>query len=320
MNEIRIRLIEKMYEQVYTIRQFELQAIAQYRKGNIRGYLHPYIGEEAVAVGVISALEPEDYIVSTHRGHGHAIAKGHDVRNMMAELFGKETGYCRGRGGSMHVSNLAQKNLGANGIVGGGIPIATGAALGLKMKQSTQVAVSFFSDGAANNGVFHESLNMAAIYQLPVIYILENNQYAVTTPIRDSARIEELSIRAQSYGIPGLTIDGNDALAIYDAMQEPIDRARKGGGPTLIECLTYRGGGHHVNDPGLYMPEEEVEYWKSRDPIGILRSRLIDREVTEIEIDEIDDQINALIQEAVQFALESPEPSVEQFLNEITST
>ena len=220
----------------------------------------------------------------------------------------------------MHVSNLAQKNLGANGIVGGGIPIATGAALGLKMKQSTQVAVSFFSDGAANNGVFHESLNMAAIYQLPVIYILENNQYAVTTPIRDSARVEELSIRAQSYGIPGLTIDGNDALVVFDAMQEPIDRARKGGGPTLIECLTYRGGGHHVNDPGLYMPEEEVEYWKSRDPIGILRSRLIDREVTEIEIDEIDDQINALIQEAVQFALESPEPSVEQFLNEITST
>ena len=320
MGDQRPERLEHFYRIAMTIRRFEETAIAQYRKGNIRGYLHPYIGEEAVAVGVISALEPEDYIVSTHRGHGHAIAKGHDVRYIMAELFGKETGYCRGRGGSMHVSNLAQKNLGANGIVGGGIPIATGAALGLKMKQSTQVAVSFFSDGAANNGVFHESLNMAAIYQLPVIYILENNQYAVTTPIRDSARVEELSIRAQSYGMPGLTIDGNDALAIFDAMQEPLERARNGGGPTLIECLTYRGGGHHVNDPGLYMPEEEVEFWKSRDAIGILRSRLIDREVTEAEIDEIDAQVDALIQEAVQFALESPEPSVEQFLNEITST
>jgi len=320
MEDRRPERLEHFYRIAITIRRFEETAIAQYRKGNIRGYLHPYIGEEAIAVGVISALEPEDYIVSTHRGHGHAIAKGHDVRNMMAELFGKETGLCRGRGGSMHVSNLAQKNLGANGIVGGGIPIATGAALGFKIKQSTQVAVSFFSDGAANNGVFHESLNMAAIYQLPVIYILENNQYAVSTSIRDTACVEELSIRAQSYGMPGLTIDGNDAIAIYDAMQEPIDRARKGRGPTLIECLTYRGGGHHINDPGLYMPKEEVELWKSRDPIGILRSRLIDLEVTETEVAEIDAQVNALIQEAIQFALESPEPSVEQFLNEITST
>lgn len=320
MGDQRPERLEHLYRMAKTIRRFEETAIAQYRKGNIRGYLHPYIGEEAVAVGVISALEPEDYIVSTHRGHGHAIAKGHDVRNMMAELFGKETGYCRGRGGSMHVSSIALRNLGANGIVGGGIPIAAGAALGLKIKKAKQVVACFFSDGAANNGVFHESLNMAAIYQLPVIYILENNQYAVSTPVRDSARVEELSIRAQSYDMPGLTIDGNDALAIYDVMQEPLDRARKGSGPTLIECLTYRGGGHHVNDPGLYMPEEEVEFWKSRDPIGILRSRLIDREVTETEVDEIDAQVDALIQEAVQFALESPEPSVEQFLNEITSS
>ena len=203
MTKIDAEKISKMYELVLTIRRFEEAARAQYRLGNIRGYLHLYLGEEAVAVGSITACEPEDYIVSTHRGHGHAIAKGHDPRIMMAELFGKETGYCRGRGGSMHVSNLAQHNLGANGIVGGGIPIATGAALGLKHKGNRQVVLCFFSDGATNNGVFHKSLNMAAIYDLPVIYVLENNHYAVSTRVETRRRSGTFRSGLRVMGCPG---------------------------------------------------------------------------------------------------------------------
>jgi pyruvate dehydrogenase E1 component alpha subunit len=237
---------------------------------------------------------------------------------MMAELFGKETGYCRGRGGSMHVSSLALRNLGANGIVGGGIPIATGAAMGLWIKGDSRVVICFFSDGAANNGVFHESLNMAAIYKLPVIYILENNQYAVSTPITDSARVEQLSKRAQSYAMPGLTVDGNDAWQVYEAMHAPLQRARQGDGPTLIECVTYRRGGHHVNDPGLYMPEDEVKQWEAKDPILILRGRLLDSGLTESDIEAIDAQIEAALEEAVRFAQESPHPSMEAFIEEIS--
>lgn len=312
--------LENFYRLAKTIRRFEETAIAQYRVGNIRGYLHPYIGEEAVAVGVISALDPEDYIVSTHRGHGHAIAKGHDVRNMMAELFGKETGYCRGRGGSMHVSSIALRNLGANGIVGGGIPIAAGAALGLKIKKAKQIVAGFFSDGAANNGVFHESLNMAAIYNLPVIFILENNHYAVSTPASDSTLLKQLSTRAQAYGIPGISVDGNDARAVFQSMQEPLQRAREGEGPTLLECVTYRGGGHHVNDPGLYMPAEEVKEWKGRDPLVILQAQLIQAGKDQAAIDAIDAEIEALMDEAVQFALESPPPSVVDFLVELEAS
>jgi pyruvate dehydrogenase E1 component alpha subunit len=320
MGDQRSERLEQFFRIAKTIRRFEETAIAQYRVGNIRGYLHPYIGEEAIAVGVISALEPEDYIVSTHRGHGHAIAKGHDVRIMMAELFGKETGYCRGRGGSMHVSSIALRNLGANGIVGGGIPIATGAALGLKIKKAKDVVACFFSDGAANNGVFHESLNMAAIFNLPVIFILENNQYAVSTPVSDSALLKQLSTRAQAYGMPGISVDGNDAVAVFQSMQEPLQRAREGEGPTLLECVTYRGGGHHVNDPGLYMPDEEVKAWKKRDPLRILETHLIQAGIDQTVIDSIEAEIEALMERAVEFALESPPPSVDEFLVELESS
>ena len=310
-------LLIKMYEQVYSIRRFEETAIQQYRLGNIRGYLHPYLGEEAIAVGAIAALRPDDYIVSTHRGHGHAIAKGHELPLMMAELFGKATGYCKGRGGSMHVSNLEQGNLGANGIVGGGIPLATGAAMGIKQKKTQQVVVCFFSDGAANNGVFHESLNLAAIYCLPVIFVLENNHYAVSTPVRDTALVEDLAIRAQGYGMPGITVDGNDAVKVYEAICQPVEQARSGGGPTLIECKTYRHGGHHVNDPGLYLPEQELAYWKSHDPLTVLKAYLADAGVGEDEIEAINQRVDASLEQAVQFALESPEPSVEAFMQEI---
>ena len=312
-----IDLLKKMYELVYTIRQFELKSIEQYRLGNIRGYFHPYLGEEAIAVGAILALEPEDYIVSTHRGHGHAIAKGHDAKLMMAEILGKATGYCKGRGGSMHVSNLALHNLGANGIVGGGIPLATGAAMGIKQKGASQVVLSFFSDGAANNGVFHESINMAAILKLPVVFVLENNHYAVSTSVEYSTLVSDLSCRASGYGLPGITEDGNDAIKVYETMKEPIERARMGEGPTLVEFKTYRHGGHHVNDPGLYMPKEEVEAWKRRDPVDILKKHLIGEGVDGADIGEMNAKVEGLIEDAIRFAIESPEPSVEEFIAEI---
>jgi TPP-dependent pyruvate/acetoin dehydrogenase alpha subunit len=309
--------LARMYETALTIRRFEQRAIEQYRVGNIRGYLHPYLGEEAIAVGAVAALEPSDYIVSTHRGHGHAIAKGHEPRLMMAELLGRATGYCQGRGGSMHVSSLALRNLGANGVVAGGMPLAVGAAFAIVLREGREVVVSFTSDGAAANGALHESLNLAAIYRLPVIFVLENNHYAVSTPIRDSALVEDLSSRAAGYGMPGQTVDGNDAEAVLEAMAEPLRRARAGDGPSLIECKTYRQGGHHVNDPGAYLPKDELDSWLARDPVKLLRGRLIDRGASESEVALIDERIEALMDEAVDFAVASPEPSVAEFLAEV---
>ncbi len=310
-------ILKELYEKVLTIRRFEQSAIEQYRLGNIYGYLHPYTGEEAIAVGAISALKPNDFIVSTHRGHGHAIAKGHDLALMMAELFGKSTGYCKGRGGSMHVANLKQFNLGANGIVGGGIPIATGAGMAIKQKETDQVVLSFFSDGAVNNGVFHESLNLAAIYHLPIIFILENNQYAASTPVERMNLVKDLYLQAAGYGIPGITMDGNDVVKINAAVQEPIARARTGEGPTLIEFKTYRHSGHHVNDPGAYMPQETMAYWKAKDPVDIMRNHLVSAGVKESEIAKIDHSVEEKMEAAVRFAKESPEPSAEEFLAEI---
>jgi len=308
-----------MYETAATIRRFELSAIEQYRLGNIRGYLHPYLGEEGIATGSIAALQPDDYIVSTHRGHGHAIAKGHDPRRMMAELFGKETGYCRGRGGSMHVASRSVHNLGANGIVAGGLGIADGAALAIKQRAGSEVVVAFCSDGSSANGMWHESLNLAAIWDLPVIFVLENNQYAVSTPIRDSARIEHLSDRAAGYGMPGVTVDGNDPVLVHEAMQEPLRRARAGEGPSLIECMTFRHGGHHVNDPGTYLPADELERWKAHDPLIVLRERLAAAGVDDAAIAAVDERVGRLIEEAVEFATESASPSVEEFLIEVAS-
>jgi acetoin:2,6-dichlorophenolindophenol oxidoreductase subunit alpha len=311
-------LLIDMYEKALTIRLFEKAAIAQYRIGNIYGYLHPYLGEEGVAVGAISALRPDDFIVSTHRGHGHAIAKGHDISLMMAELLGKATGYCKGRGGSMHVANLKQNNLGANGIVGGGIPIAAGAGMAIKQKKTDQVVMGFFSDGAVNNGVFHESMNLAAIYSLPVVYVLENNHYAAATPYQNTNKQEDLSIYANGYGIPGLTIDGNDAVGVYEVALEAVKHAREGQGPTLIECKTYRHQGHHVNDPGAYMPQDQMAAWKAKDPVEILRNYLeSETSVTVEQINAINQRVEALVDQAVRFANESPAPSAEQFLSEI---
>ena len=317
MSEVDAALLESMYETAVTIRRFEQRAIEQYRLGNIRGYLHLYLGEEAIAVGSIAALEPDDYIVSTHRGHGHAIAKGHEPRRMMAELFGRETGYCRGRGGSMHVASRSVRNLGANGIVGGGLGIAVGAGMAIRQRGGTEVVVAFCSDGSSANGMWHESMNLAAIWDLPVIFVLENNQYAVSTPIRDSARVARLSDRAAAYGMPGVTVDGNDAAVVHGAMQEPLRRARAGEGPSLVECMTYRHGGHHVNDPGLYLPKEELERWKAHDPLLVLRERLTGAGVDSARIEAVDARVEARIDEAVDFAQASPEPSVAAFLAEV---
>ena len=312
-----LQLLREMYRMALTIRRFEEAAIQQYRQGKIYGYLHPYTGEEGIAVGAISALRPDDYITSTHRGHGHALAKGHDLGRMMAELLGKSDGYCRGRGGSMHVANLEQFNLGANGIVGGGVPIATGAAYALKLKGSRQVVLCFFSDGAVNNGTFHESVNMAAIYRLPVIYIVENNHYAVSTSVRDSTLVANLSDKAAAYGIPGVSMEGNDAAAVYGAMREPLERARGGQGPTLMEFKTYRHGGHHINDPGAYMPVDELESWKAKDPLVILRGHREKGGCSLEEISALEAEVEDRIAEAVQYALNSPEPPEKEFLEEI---
>jgi TPP-dependent pyruvate/acetoin dehydrogenase alpha subunit len=304
--------LARMYRSICATRRFELACIEAYRSGLIRGYLHPYIGEEAVAAGVCAALREDDYIVSTHRGHGHCISKGADLRRMMAEIMGRADGYCRGRGGSMHIADRRFNNLGANGIVGGGIPIATGAAMGVKVRGTDQVVVCFFSDGASNNGVFAESLNLAGIYALPIVYLLENNHYAVSTPIECATGCCDLAGRGPAYGVPGICVDGNDAVSVHRETLAAAARARRGEGPTLIEAKTYRHGGHHVNDPGLYMDRGVLAEWKARDPLALMRQA-----VGDARADEIDAAVEAELRDAVAFASAAPEPDVAAFLSEV---
>lgn len=299
-----------IYRNVYATRQFELKCAELYRAGFIRGYIHPYLGEEAIAAGACAAVGEDDYIVSTHRGHGHCISKGAELKLMMAEIMGKATGYCGGRGGSMHISSKKDNNLGANGIVGGGIPIAAGAGMGIKIKGTSQVVISFFSDGASNNGVFAESLNLAAVFNLPVIFMLENNHYAVSTRIECSAGDCNLAGRGPAYGIPGICVDGNDAVAVYLETKKAAERARSGEGPTLIEASTYRHGGHHVNDPGLYMPRDELAEWKAKDPLFVLRKYINN----DTKVNAVDKEVDLEMNEAIDFGKNSPEPSVEEFL------
>ena len=304
----------QMYRNIYATRQFELKSAELYRAGLIRGYLHPYLGEEAIAAGACAAIGEDDYIVSTHRGHGHCISKGAELKLMMAEIMGKAAGYCGGLGGSMHISSKKDNNLGANGIVGGGIPIAAGAGMGIKIKGTNQVVVSFFSDGASNNGVFAESLNLAAVFNLPVIFMLENNHYAVATRIECSAGNCNLADMGPAFGLPGICVDGNDAVAVYLETKKAARRASNGEGPTLIEAKTYRHGGHHVSDPGLYMPREELEAWKARDPIIVLRNHI----KNDNKIKGIEDVVDQEIAAAIEFGKGSPNPSVEEFVASIT--
>ncbi|RLC59175.1 MAG: pyruvate dehydrogenase (acetyl-transferring) E1 component subunit alpha [Chloroflexota bacterium] len=301
----------ELLRQMYTIRAFEEKAEQLYALGKVHGTMHLSIGEEASAVGSIAALRPDDLILSTHRGHGHCIAKGADLNRMMAEFMGKESGYCRGRGGSMHIADLEGGNLGANGVVGGGIPIAVGVGLSLKMQKRDQIILCFFGDGAANTGPFHESLNMAAIWKLPVVYVCENNQYAMSFSVKRAFAIEHISDRAAAYGMPGVTVDGNDLLAVYEAVSQAAKRAREGEGPTLVENVTYRWRGHSKSDANRYRTREEIEAWKKKCPIKRFRAHLIEEGVlTEEEADRIEQEAYAAIDAAVAFAEASPEPDL----------
>ena len=302
-------LLLEMYRRMLLIRGFEERVRDLFTAGALRGAGHFYIGEEAVAVGSCLALRPDDYITSTHRGHGHCIAKGGDVRRMMAELFGRETGYCRGRGGSMHIAALDLGMLGANGIVGGSIPLAVGAALSSHLRGTQQVAGCFFGDGAANQGAFHEAINLAAIWKLPVVLICENNRFNEHTPYRQTTPIEDVAVRATAYAIPGVIVDGMDPLAVYAAVGEAAARARRGDGPSLLECKTYRFEGHSVGDPAQYRTDEEVESWRQRDPIPAFRGLLLaDGRVRESALAEEEEAAQAMVEEAVRFAEDSPPP------------
>lgn len=310
-----------MYEKMLRIRIFEERMIVEFAKGEMPGFIHTYIGEEAVAVGVCAALKNDDYITSNHRGHGHIIAKDGDLKLITAELFGRATGYCKGKGGSMHVADLELGILGANGIVGGGIPIAGGAALAAKYKGSGQVAVSFFGDGAADIGFFHESLNLASMLKVPAIFVCENNGWAEYTPTHRHSMVETIADRAASYAMPGVVVDGNDMIAMYEAAKTAVDRAREGGGPTLIEAKTYRIRGHSEGDPALYRSKEEVEYWKGKDPIPRAHQYLLENGIaTEAQLAEFRANIMALMDEAVAFAKASPWPEPEEALDDVYTT
>jgi pyruvate dehydrogenase E1 component alpha subunit len=307
-----------MYQRMVRIRRFEERVAKEFAAGRIPGFVHLYIGEEAVAVGACANLGDDDYITSTHRGHGHLIAKGGKTDRMMAELFGKKTGYCKGKGGSMHIADVDIGILGANGIVGAGITIAAGAALSAKMRGTTQVAICFFGDGASNTTRFHEGINLASAWKLPVVYVCENNMYAISVPQSKHQNIADISDRATAYGIPGVSVDGNDVIAVYEAVHEAVERARRGEGPTLIECKTYRHRGHFEGDPMVYRTKEEVEEWKKKDPIRRFKEKLIEMGMlTEKEAEEIDREIEREIDNAVKFAEESPLPDPAETLEDV---
>ncbi len=310
--------LTEMYRKMWLIRHFDQRALELYREGLIRGTTHPYVGMEAVAVGACAALRPDDYITSTHRGHGHCIAKGGDVRLMMAELLGKATGYCRGKGGSMHIADVEAGILGANGIVGGGIGIATGAALSARMRSSGQVCLCFFGDGAINQGALHENANLAAIWKLPVVYICENNQYAMSMSASEATALEDLSLRATAWGFPGLSVDGMDVFAVYEAVLRAKAYIEEYGKPYFIEAITYRFEGHSMADKGDYRSPREIEMFKKRDPIKLLVERsLKEGWLTEEQIRIIDQKVEAIVEESVRFALSSPEPSEEELYTDI---
>ena len=308
MDLSRDALLE-MYRRMMRIREFELAAMDLFSRGGVKGTVHPYIGQEASGVGVCMALRKDDVIASTHRGHGHLIAKGADTKKMMAELLGKETGYCKGRGGSMHIADFETGILGASGVVGAGIPIAVGAALGFRLGGEDRVAVPFTGEGGANTGNWHEGLNMAAIWDLPVVFVLENNHYAVSTNVEYATRVEDLSTRAQGYGIPGVQVDGFDVLAVYEVTVEAVKRARRGEGPTLLVTEAYRFEGHYAGEPQVYRERSEVEEWRTKDPIPRFRKELIDsKAASENELNAIDAQSKQEMADAVEFARQSPEP------------
>ena len=312
--------LREALRRMHLVRQFEEGAEQAYMRGQIHGTMHLSIGQEASAVGICAALGAGDKITSTHRGHGHCIGKGADPARMFAEFFGKEDGYCRGRGGSMHIADVAQGNLGANGIVGGGLPIAVGAALAMRQQKRRDVVVCFFGDGASNEGAFHEALNMAALWTLGVVFVCENNQYGMSTSTARSMSVPNVADRAAGYNIPARIVDGNDFAAVADASFEAVDRARAGGGPSLIECKTYRIRGHSRSDRNRYRSRDEIEAWSARDPITRLEDELLALGIlTGDDIRAVRDEVEAEIAAGLAFAQNSPSPAVADLLCNVYS-
>lgn len=305
-----------LYTQMLLIRRFEERVAREFAEGSIPGIVHSYIGQEAVAVGVCANLRIDDRIVSNHRGHGHCIAKGADLRRMMAEIYGKETGYCRGKGGSMHIADFSIGMLGANGIVGAGLPIATGAALAAKLEGGDGVSVVFFGDGACHEGEFHESLNLASIWKLPIIFACENNCYGVNIPACEAIPVEDIAERAAAYAMPGVVVDGNDLIAVYEATRLTLSRAREGKGPSLMEFKTYRWHHHFELDtiPDL-RPPQEIEAWKKKCPIKRLEKKILDDKILEgKDLEKINARVMTRVEDAVTYAMESPFPDPEKAL------
>jgi TPP-dependent pyruvate/acetoin dehydrogenase alpha subunit len=313
-NDVLIQL----YTTMLRIRQFEDRIYFLFLQGMMPGTIHLYQGQEAIAAGVCANLRKDDVITSTHRPHGHAIAKGVTVRSMMAELFAKSTGCCKAKGGSMHVGDMSVGAIPAIAIVAAGMPIATGAALAFKMTKSDRVAVCFFGDGGSNEGAFHEAINMASIWNLPVVFVCENNLYGASTHVSKVVKVAQISERAAGYGIPGVTVDGNNAIAVYTATQEAVERARAGEGPTLIECMTYRVGGHSRRDACGYRPEGEKEQWAKRDPLLLMKNHLVSEGIcTEAACDQLAQDVERELDEAVEFAKSSPDPRPEDLLKDV---
>lgn len=308
------------YRRMALIRGFETKAAECFTRSELAGNIHLYMGQEASGVGACLALKESDYITSTHRGHGHCLAKGASTDRSMAELFGKETGYCRGRGGSMHIADVNRGILGANGIVGAGIPLAAGSALVSKIKGDGAVTMAFFGDGASNQGTFHETMNMAAAWKLPMVFLLENNHYGVSTEIHRITNTDRLAGRADAYGIPGVTVDGTDVEAVFHTVAGAVERARSGDGPSLIETMVYRYQGHYCGDPAAYRPKEYLEEGKSKDPIDKARARLLELGVQHAEIEAIDRSVAAEIEGAYQFAKNSPDPDPKAVIEDVYSS
>ena len=307
-----------LYRKMLEIRRFEEKVFELYAQNLVPGTIHLYTGEEAVAVGVCGNLRKDDYITSTHRGHGHCIAKGAQPKRVMAEILGKKTGYCKGKGGSMHIADFKVGMLGATAVVGAGLPIAMGAGLSINLRRTDNVVACFFGDGASNQGTFHEAINMSAVWKLPVIFVCENNVYAMGTRQSTVMLVKNVADRAVAYGIPGVAVDGNDVLAVYEAARKAVEMARKDEGPTLIECKTYRHKGHSRIDPAKYRPKEEVEEWLRKDPIKRFKERLLQTNVViEAEIQQIEREVSAEIEEAARFAMESSYPAAEEALQDV---
>jgi TPP-dependent pyruvate/acetoin dehydrogenase alpha subunit len=319
--ELKKDLAHYFLRKMLEIRFFEEKIVDEYARGHVPGLAHLYIGEEAVAVGVCANLKDDDMITSTHRGHGHCIAKGADINRMMAELFGKRDGYCKGKGGSMHIADMKIGMLGAMGIVGSGGPIAVGAALASKKRKTGQAVVCFFGDAATNTGAFHESANFASLYKLPLVFVCENNLYGISVSMKRHTRVKHIADRAAGYAMPAVIVDGNDVVKVYETVGKAVESARKGKGPTLVECKTYRFRGHFEGDPNLgerYRTKKEMDRWRVKCPIKTFKSRILkEKLVTKKDIERMEKEVRQRIEDAMEYAKRSPFPAGEETLEDV---